>query len=472
MNELGGSDCQARQWACSPPPVPAPQWSDTGGCGADGSDAPAHNDVLIAYVEHLGAAFKSMQEEVQAVESRQSVLDRRLTEFGALLQGMQEEQYAAMCMGASGAPASRQHPVPTLQISGTSGTPLDNLGDLVLIGARGDKGNGENGILAVRENDKLHARLQALERDQKTVAVGVHRALQASLVARQDQQWRQQEDEWYRCLEGLIKPAAELEKQWACRFNEQDQRLERIIHMVDSLADNVLRLSGRSSKFVAPELSTPERPVDGDRQGHAIAELRDKVNEMEHHVVCMSSAPMPMSDPRHSTSEGIEAQIERRLAKIDQRMEALSDDNHDMKTSLRSLNSQLPDVKNQVDQLRRQCHDYFPRITQHDVRFEMFKKSFESHKQHMLEAVEHHPLLYVDSADRIPGSPEESLGDFSLDKNHAGFRSSATVLPPTSDSLGRSLDSRLAEATDSTRGLERSGTILPPNASMMSAPAH
>merc|ERR1719356_1723330 len=62
-----------------------------------------------------------------------------------------------------------------------------------------------------------------------------------------------------------------------------------------------------------------------------------------------------------------------------------------MRLEARQMSRQLPELSQRLTQLETQCHYYFPRIKEQNVRLEMFKKSFESHKQHMLEAVEMHP---------------------------------------------------------------------------------
>merc|ERR1719336_2083361 len=61
------------------------------GCESPG-DMAARDPVLVGYVEHLGAALKGLGDDVRDIEARQVKLDRRLAEFGGLLQGMQEEQ--------------------------------------------------------------------------------------------------------------------------------------------------------------------------------------------------------------------------------------------------------------------------------------------------------------------------------------------------------------------------------------------
>jgi len=435
---------------------PVTQWSDTGGCGQDTVD-PSRNDILVAYVEHLGGALKTLGEQVQAVEARQTLLDRRLVELGSLLQGLQEEQCAMICAqpqvgggaaafaaGAGGATDGGRRAVAlngAAVVGGDAGggrtSALDGLGDLMLISARcngggnrqlsltngGSRGHPGTGVgrevaaaVAVRQND-LDARIQAIERDQKMVAVGVHRALQAALVTRQEQQWKSQEDDWYRCLEGLIKPAAELDQQWASRFNEQDQRMERIIHMVDSLADNVLQMSsGAPLGLPAAEGSLAGQLADSTNRAldsHGIAELRDKVEQIEANLVFVMASQtqhpaQAVLDRRDAVTDG-GAQAGRLEHKMNQRLDDMQDDRDDIKAALRQLNRQVPEVTQRVDQLWTHCHYYFPRIKEQDVRLEMFRKTFENHKQHMLEAIEQippHDIAYLQR--HAPLTPEES----------------------------------------------------------------
>merc|ERR1719336_718832 len=214
------------------------------GCESPG-DMAARDPVLVGYVEHLGAALKGLGDDVRDIEARRVKLDRRLAEFGGLLQGMQEEQLSrggtleqegelqAALDGFTDGLAKRlekcceQHDQWLRELSAE----VVALGGFAKVG---DKAKGSRQGVHQPDNTGLDARIAALEQGQKTVAVGARRALHTALVVHQQQQSQDHVDQWEKCLDSL--PVADLELQFTRRFTDQDTRLDKVIHMVDSLA--------------------------------------------------------------------------------------------------------------------------------------------------------------------------------------------------------------------------------------------
>eukprot|EP00927_Polykrikos_kofoidii_P030126 TRINITY_DN25985_c0_g1_i1.p1 TRINITY_DN25985_c0_g1~~TRINITY_DN25985_c0_g1_i1.p1 ORF type:complete len:470 (-),score=72.55 TRINITY_DN25985_c0_g1_i1:142-1551(-) len=400
------------------------QWSsDPGGCVADIScDSSGRIDVLVAYVEHLSSALKNHGDQILAIENRHTSFDRRLTELNALVQGIQEEQctmnYACTVPSGGVIEQNRQKAfqrqaetvqgiggfVPQLRPgmnagTGHGGNSLDALGQLLTIGRQGhqqqhglfgNEANGPNGSSALvvadrsvggNANSSLVARIDALERDQKTVAVGVHRALQAALATRQEIHARQQQQNWQQCLEGLDAPVAELEQKWGGRINEQDVRLERIINMVDSLADKCSNMKGTN------RLTNGEKDED--------ASLRERLEDLEVSLMALAtshaSRAQPITDAAHvvarDDNKALMEHVDHFVNSVNQRFDALQDDGDEQRLAIRQLGKQLPETVERLDQLWAQCHLYFPRIKEQDVKMNLFQTSFESHKQFMLEAV-------------------------------------------------------------------------------------
>jgi len=238
----------------------------------------------------------------------------------------------------------------------------------------------------------LRERLAALERGQKTVAVGARRALHTALVVHQHQQSQDQESEWDKCLESL--PVAELEQQCAARFTEQDERLDAVLQIVDSLVDRVM-ITGlkdgpggeprsMAAQLEALEASLTEKVEEAEANLYGIAsQLESKSGSGQLQVTLMS----PHSDRRElaGAMESLEARLAKSMSEMGQRLDDLQDGRDQQRLVLRQLSQQVPEVVKKLDQLWTQCQHYFPRVKEHDVHFSFFRTSFENHKQQMLE---------------------------------------------------------------------------------------
>jgi len=462
-----------------------PSWSTyVAGCdGGDGwGDEDAERDpVIVGYVEHLGGVVKGLAEELRAIEGRQVTLDRRLAEFGGLLQGIQEEQLSqapGQKAASVGAQQLSQHALNTavavqqrMEQEGELQACLQGLSDG--LGKRLEQLCQQHGrwllelsadVASLRESkvqspvqragctelalaadlalagDQMSAfdqRLANLEQGQKTVAVGARRALHTALVVHQQQQSQDHDNQWEKCLDSL--PVAELEQQCTQRFTEQDERLDKVLMMVDSLTDRVLlqqaltdgRAEVHGIKGLREKIDHMEARV-GDKLEQMEGRVGDKIEALEAGVFGLASdvetcriatgfedpmtslaatrgGPATMSQMRdfvataldsiesrlvHGSNErdfvataleSIESRLSRSLNEVDQRLDALQDGRDQQRLSLRQISHQVPEVSQKLDQLWTQCQYYFPRVKEHDVHFGFFRTSFETHKQSMLD---------------------------------------------------------------------------------------
>eukprot|EP00448_Togula_jolla_P003103 CAMPEP_0170598430 /NCGR_PEP_ID=MMETSP0224-20130122/16246_1 /TAXON_ID=285029 /ORGANISM="Togula jolla, Strain CCCM 725" /LENGTH=371 /DNA_ID=CAMNT_0010922987 /DNA_START=15 /DNA_END=1130 /DNA_ORIENTATION=+ len=337
---------------------------------------PAHapmdaDDTLSSQVARLEASLKDHQELIQVVESRQELLDRRLAEFGSLLQGFQEEHCAR---------------------------------DV----ARAVESKRSFGLEGVLIEEGLEARVAALQRGQQVMAASVHRALQTALSVRE----KKQEEDFSKCLEDLGASGPRLETLLATvderlgvqddriekqedRMGMQDKRFERVISMVDALAEKFLYVGGGNPDQLdehhrgitmdsngSPQL--PHIPEMAKEQAESISELGRRVGELETGLM-YTIANQSRRQATSASATGIEAIVDTNLHRFGQRLDALQDNSNEQRVALRQTRSQVQDVSKRLDQLSAQCQHYFPRFNEHDVHFKVLQTTFESHKEHVLD---------------------------------------------------------------------------------------
>jgi prefoldin subunit 5 len=259
------------------------------------------------------------------------------------------------------------------------------------------------------------------------VALAVHRALQASVATRQEQKTQQSEDEWNKCLEGLDINSSELEQQWAARVNDQDARVERLIHMVDALADNVINI--KSGEFFPDALMAPKAPKGLTSNGESsmtdecgaehtassnevrmlnedMNYLREQVEEMEAKFTFLySSIPQlsnpalasgntlvgigagsPTSDTGGFDAEGNDSQ--HHFSKLSMRMDVLQESRDDFQLSLQKVHRHASDNTQRIENIEHKCHEYFPRIKELALKLTLFQTKFTSHQDYTREAMD------------------------------------------------------------------------------------
>jgi len=416
--------------ARAPPATAAiPSWAVfCEGSDVDPDEVAARDPVLVAYVERLGEAVRDLESDVGRAKEKQLLAEWRLTEFNSLLQGLQEEQLSrggALERSSQAAAAGAQRALSTAvavqqqlekdeklhggmseerskrleQRCEEHGRWLSELSAEVAGMARrgggglGDMGSkfhhpGQNG-----HSDDLQARISNLEQTQKAVAVGARRALHTALVVHQQQQSQDHDHQWEKCMDSL--PMAEMEVQFTRRFADQDARLDKVIHMVDALADKVLSQDGPSAEGRSDSRSVRRLK---DRMEAIEVSVREKVEEIEGNLVGLTremgsgqlavlgtAGPENLREVLGVTLESLEARMERSLHEVGFQLESLQDGREEQRLAMRQMAQQLPEVTHKLDQLWSQCQYYFPRVKEHDVHFNFFRTSFENHKQSWLD---------------------------------------------------------------------------------------
>ncbi|CAE8583854.1 unnamed protein product [Polarella glacialis] len=410
---------------------------------------PPRDSELVADVEHLSHVVRRLQQEVRSMEGRQVMLDRRLAEFDAALQGLQEEQHSQNCALAIGqktlAAGTKRalHAAATVQQKLQQDSNLQSCLEGLGVETSTDAKRLETEISRLEStwNDRLEEqerwinelasnqmqqvsdavqslsasgsdetqgscaplgqRLFDLERSVQTVASSARRALQTALVVHKRQEHAQDMETCLETLEG--ENASGLDELCTQRFSEQDDRLEKILLIVDVLADRVQETS--SSVQAITQGDSRQKGALTDRE----EEMREKVEHMEGNLYGLASqvhshlqeygrAAMGLQDQRrqqHSTEslalalDSLDARLERNLMEFGQRLDVLQDGCEDHQVALRKLGQQLPEVSNRLEQLWGQCQQYFPRFQEQDVHVGFLRTSFEAHKEQLLELSEH-----------------------------------------------------------------------------------
>jgi len=375
---------------------------------------------LAVDMECLGSLVRRLNQDVRGMEGRQVLLDRRLVELGSQVQSLQEESSAqssalergqrTVAAGATRALSTAVHLKQQLEAEGEWNKCLEGLGideqtppgmqrrfeDLerrfeeqqqwVFHLLQSNPGN-DSGLPPT-------GRLESLERAHKALASGTRRALQKALVLQEKQEIQIAEDEFEKCLE---LPVGELEQQCSRRFAEQDDRIEKILKIVDVLTDRVstLKQGGLSNgHHGAGAMGDEELRYKVDEIEANLYGLAAQVQSQSGQVATLSILDQKEQQAREQrqTAEGfalviesLEARLDRSLADVMHRLDVVQEIQDEQQVQLRSLNQQLPELSKRVDGLWTQCKEYFPRIQEQEVHFSFLRSSFEAHKQQMLE---------------------------------------------------------------------------------------
>eukprot|EP00933_Yihiella_yeosuensis_P062003 TRINITY_DN6490_c0_g1_i1.p1 TRINITY_DN6490_c0_g1~~TRINITY_DN6490_c0_g1_i1.p1 ORF type:complete len:458 (+),score=105.06 TRINITY_DN6490_c0_g1_i1:3-1376(+) len=324
----------------------------------------------------------------------------------SFLQGRIEEQQASIRqLGDWIAQVARGHP-------GSDQVPY-SLGYLFSDGRPRDK-------LSIGSED-LVDRIVALEKGQKAVASSARRALHTALVVHQKQESQDQEDEFGKCL-GIDHLSGSSEAQppplpsasttattapeiQNCveRIVEQDERLEKILQVVDVLADKVQE-TGASIET----LKLTDGKMTGSTASDVVGsdELREKIEDLQANLYGLAAqvqSQAQMSGPalldrqeqqqqQQRTTESLtlamesmDEKVKRSLAEISHRLDIVEETCDENQIHLRQLKLQLPEATQRLDQLWEQCQKCFPRMQEQEVHFSFLRNSFEAHKQQMFE---------------------------------------------------------------------------------------
>lgn len=432
------------------------------------------------WVDQLSAKLNALQGDILSIESRQVHADTRIAQLDSLVQGMQEENFVQSCSLERGQKSTdlrakqainsvvalqrqvEQEDAMSECLNGLMLPPGGWASEVekrfeakleehrrwlmkisrevtTLASATAEvRAIGHHQVLAIKEDAQnaasVGARLSALDSKMQKVALSAKRALHASIVLQQQQQSSEHELEWQRCLmgpprsESPSRKLTEVEQQWAARFNQQDQRLERIIHMVDTLADRVMAQASNASferESIADKAAADmtAKLSHLKEQVESMAQLREKVEEMEaallFSLASQSQPPAPAPAPALAAPptpgtgaiagaspnananafpggaervmeaiDGFEARIGRGLTDVRQRVEALEGVTEQQRLALSQVCRQIPEMRMSLDQLSEQCQQCFPRVKEHEVRLNLFRESFDSQRRDVLDLME------------------------------------------------------------------------------------
>jgi len=183
------------------------------------------------------------------------------------------------------------------------------------------------------------------------------------------------------------------------RLCEQDERLDKILQMVDTLADRVL-LQALPEEGSSAEGRADTEHLAREMRADLVSEAREKLEDVEASVYSLSAQVQALQhqqpigqyglsdggyDDRREVVEYLEQRVDRGFNEISQRLDCLQEWKDQQRITLRQIGNELPEVSQKLDQLWSQCQYYFPRVKEHDVHFSFFRTSFENHKQHMLD---------------------------------------------------------------------------------------
>jgi len=268
----------------------------------------------------------------------------------------------------------------------------------------------------------LAARLSALEQAQRTIAVSTRRALHTALVVHKNQQDQShlevadspQTVKVAQLTDDVgLKPIADLEQENRTRFAlhderlekadrrlcEQDERLDKILQMVDTLADRVI-FQGLPEEGSSAEGRADTEQLAREMRADLVGEVREKLEDMEASMYSLGAQVQALQhqqpigqyglsdgayDDRREVIGYLEQRVDRGFNEMSQRLDSLQEWRDQQRITLRQIGNELPEVSQKLDQLWSQCQYYFPRVKEHDVHFSFFRTSFENHKQHMLD---------------------------------------------------------------------------------------
>jgi len=292
---------------------------------------------LSSYVEQLAGVLQGVKDRVQVIETKQVEQEGELQ---ACLEGLS----SGWAKGTEQRCDKQDHQLRRLSADVSAlKTTLELRGGVPLWALSSPS-------TAAKDVSGLDARMAALEKGQKAVAVGARRALHTALVVHQQQQSQEDGLQWERCLESL--PVTELRESCNVRFSEQDRRMDQILHMVEALTDRIL-LTGStcegegSGSFEGDQKNCPDASLC---HGH----LREFVT---------------------NAIDSFEAKMIHSFNTLSQRLDALHDDREGHRLALRQLNNQLPEISQRLDLLWSQSRQYFARIQEHDVKWSISERA-------------------------------------------------------------------------------------------------
>jgi len=436
---------------------------------AGGSTAPALEDpdVVLAQFGFLDEGLRRLNEdrqlaldrriefEVRALEAKQLMLDRRLAEVDGQMQGLVEEH--------------------------------ERLAQLS----------------AVLTDCELAERVAKLETSQKTVVIGVRRALKGSMATQ-------------KALEAGGQRSDDHGK-W--RIDELERRLNQLTDMVSCLANDDQWGNGASAgqhkaavldfggvQILRPGRSASSSNRDGGvdtallmrklrEQAEAVSELQEQVEEIQAGLerirlphsqqddsnlgvisintkdaaaateqapslgpwstdkLQLSLAGMPGTSQQDWTviTQNFVAQVSGNLGEVRQRLDALQEIvDEKVLVPLWQVSRQVPEATGRVERLSTQCQEFYAKVESHEVRLDMVRASFDTQEQRLQAIAEH-----VDRA---------LTGDQGGRRGHDGhIRASTEALTGRVDAHARAIEELREQLQECRRRAFPSSILGPPS---------
>jgi len=175
------------------------------------------------------------------------------------------------------------------------------------------------------------------------------------------------------------RASPELERQVAQRLRHQDDRLDKVLKLVDSLTDKVMLAGAR------PPGSPP--PNGAGTRDRATLELKSQVEELEVRVRMISSqtemiaSGLPTEGWNHSSLppvlESLNARVDRNMSEVSWRLDQLAEQRDQQRLAMRELAGHLPEAEQKVDRLWSQCQASFAKVQEQQVQLGLLRSTVE-----------------------------------------------------------------------------------------------
>lgn len=287
----------------------------------------------------------------------------------------------------------------------------------------------------IAERFQTKQQLDAIAENQKIVAVSTKRALETAVQL--DQQFQsEREKEFMMVLDGhaggpFSAAAEEQQLSVVDKISEQDKRMDRLIGMVEEIAERVLPdEDGQGGMNMLQNGGDHMKALE-----NTVHELQGKVEEIYPELVSyLSSISMqqqafpqlvsPEAGGQFSDGgsvmmlQGLESRIEKSMTEVFSRLEALQEGGDNARFALWQVTNKQDEVEKSVEQLSAQCQGHFSKVKEHDMHFGFLRSSLEGCKQQILDLSE--GLDRQRANNRLPrGGAEGDL--FGFETNERGL---------------------------------------------------
>jgi len=225
------------------------------------------------------------------------------------------------------------------------------------------KGSGQFG-------DNIVERVAALERNQRSVALGVRHALHAVMAAQEQQR------------NAAASEGLELQDHWSRRMDEQDRRLEMLSEALNQIMDPT------GSQALDQEANTAlghcNSGGDNERNDMAMPLVRrdsDVLRRLPPFCRDVSKEPMMIL--------ALEARLTGGISEVSRRVDALQDIlEKKVLLPLWEADKDVKDSKGQTERISSQCDECVSRIEQHEVHLNATRAGVDAHEKKLKTIME------------------------------------------------------------------------------------